>query len=220
MENKTLDIVIAGMGSQPLAYACFVLARMAQNKGLDVQILEPEGTPCKALAHVRIGRKATRNLIAEGEADVLLGLEPVDALKAVRYLKKGGLAVINGPDDLSNERLAPAFPDVENPLSLLEGYQVEHRDTLTLSREMGAPVAVVTILLGMLSKHLPFSQFDWKHAIGSSVPRKTFAVNINAFLVGRGEAEADYDDENDAPKRSLLDQSETKKDDECSETIM
>lgn len=220
MAKETLDIVIAGLGSQPLAFACFVLARMAQNKGLDVQILEPENTPCKALAHVRIAKKAARSLIPQGEADILVGLEPVDAIKALPYLKKGGLALVNGPDDLSNERLASSFPEVEKPLSLLEGYQVEHRDTLTLSRQMGAPVAVVTILLGMLSKHLPFSQFDWKHAIGSSVPRKTLAVNINAFLVGRGEAEADENEEDVQVKRSLLDESETKKDDECSETTM
>ena len=216
MAKETLDIVIAGLGSQPLAFACFVLARMAQNKGLDVHILEPEGTPCKAMAHVRIAKKANRAPIAQGEADVLVGLEPVDAIKALPYLKKAGLALINGPDDLSNERLAAAFPEVDNPLSRLEGYQVEHRDTLTLSRQMGAPTALVTALLGMLSKHLPFTAYDWQHAIGSSVPRKTLAVNLDAVWEGRGEEE----EQNESGKRTLLDQTETKKDDECFETTM
>ncbi|MBE5793964.1 MAG: hypothetical protein E7323_04710 [Clostridiales bacterium] len=216
MAKETLDIVIAGLGSQPLAFACFVLARMAQNKGLDVHILEPEDTACKAVAHVRIAKKADRKPIAQGEADVLVGLEPIDAIKALPYLKKTGIALINGPDDLSNERLSSAFPDVEKPLSLLEGYQIEHRDTLTLSRKLGSPMALVTALLGMLSKHLPFTAYDWQHAIGSSVPRKTLAVNLDAFLEGRG----DTADEPESGKRSLLDQSETKKDDECFETTM
>ena len=128
MTKETLDLVIAGLGSQPVAFACFVLARMAQNKGLDVQILEPQDTGCKALAHVRIGQKASRNPIGQGEADVLIGLEPVDALKAVSFLKKDGLAVINGPEKLTNEMLATSFPDMKEPLSLLDGYQVEHQD--------------------------------------------------------------------------------------------
>lgn len=214
MTKETLDLVIAGLGSQPVAFASFILARMAQNKGLDVQILEPQNTACKALAHVRIAQKASRNPIAPGEADVLIGLEPVDALKAISLLKKDGLAVINGPEKLTNDMLAPSFPDVKEPLSLLEGYQVEHRDTLTLAKKLGAPIALVTILLGMLSKHLPFSEFDWKHAIGSSIPRKTFAVNMNAFMMGRGETDAE------PVKCNLMDETLTKRDDECSETTM
>ena len=215
MTKETLDIVIAGLGSQPLAFACFVLGRMAQNKGLDVQILEPEDANCKALAHVRIAPKADRHPIALGEADVLVGLEPVDAIRALPYLKKDGIALMNAPDDLSNERLSSVFPDVEKPLSQLEGYRVEHRDTLTLSRQLGSPTALVTALLGMLSKHLPFAAYDWQHAIGSSVPRKTLAANLDAFLEGRGETK-----EAESGKRNLLDQSETKKDDECFETTM
>lgn len=215
MTHDSLNLVIAGLGDQPLAYACFVLARMAQNKGLEVQILEPEKAPCTHCAHVRIGKKTERKPLGKGEADVLVGLEPVDALKAVLYLKKGGLALINGPEKLTNEMLAPSFPQVEQPLSLLEGYQVEHRDTLTLARQLGMPMTIVTILLGMLSKHLPFSAYDWKHAIGSSVPRKTLAVNIRAFLIGRDEADVE------PVKRNLMDETNmTKKDDECSDATM
>ncbi len=214
MAKETLNLVIAGLGSQPLAFACFVMARLAQNKGLDVQIFEPEGSGCKALAHVRIGQKPARAPIGNEEADVLIGLEPIDAIKALPYLKKDGLLLFNSPDTLTNDMLASAFPDVKAPLSLLDGYRVEKRDTLTMSKKMGAPIAMVTILLGMLSKHLPFSAFDWQHAIGCSVPRKTIGINIDAFLAGRGEDDAE------PVKRSLLDQSETKKDDQCSETTM
>lgn len=216
MNNDCLNLVITGLGSQPLAYACFVLARMAQNKGLEVQILEPADAGVKAMAHVRIAKKAPRTPIGAGEADVLLGLEPADAVRALSYLRKDGLAIVNMPDRLTEEALSAALPEVEKPLALLESYRLERKDTLSLARTIGIPVALVTALLGMLSKHLPFSSFDWRHAIGSSVPRKTFAANIQAFLEGRGEAE-----DEPAPQRSLIDQSDiTKKDDECSDTTM
>ncbi len=216
MPNNSLDLVITGLGNQPLAYACFVLARIAQNKGMDVQILQPQGED--ATAHVRIAKKAERRTLNQGEASVLLGLDPVAAIKALPLLSKDGLVVINMPDGLTDQMLESVFPDVKSPLSLLEGYRVERRDALTAAKEMGLPMAAVTILLGMLSKHLPFSAYDWQHAIGSSVPRKVFAANMDAFLSGRGVNKFDP-----APtlQGSLIDQSETtKKDDECSETTM
>lgn len=217
MNNDRLDLVIAGLGSQPLAYACFVLARMAQNRGLEVHILEPEKTDCKALAHIRIGKKAIRTPIGKGEADILVGLEPVDAVRSLCYLKKDGIAILNAPDTLSNDMFARSLPDVADPMALLGSFRTEHKDALTMARQLGSPIALVTILLGMLSRHMSFSDFDWRHAIGSSVPRKTFALNIRAFQAGRGEAEY----EAEPMQRSLLDESDmTKKDDECSDTTM
>jgi Pyruvate/2-oxoacid:ferredoxin oxidoreductase gamma subunit len=212
--NNSLDLVITGLGNQPLAFACFVLARMAQNQGMDVQILQPQGAD--ATAYVRIAQKAERRAIGQGEANILLGLDPVAAMKALPLLSKQGLAVINMPDQLTDQMLESALPDVKNPLALLEEYRVERRDALSEAKKAGLPMVAVTILLGMLSKHLPFSAYDWQHAIGSSVPRKVFAANMDAFLSGRGVNKIDP-----APQRSLIDQSETtKKDDECSETTM
>lgn len=214
MASNSLDLVITGLGNQPLAYACFVLARIAQNNGMDVQILQPQGE--EATAHVRIAKKAERSAISQGGAGILLGLDPVAAIKALPLLSKQGLAIINMPEQITDQMLESVLPDVKSPLSLLEGYHVERRDALSTAREMGLPMAAVTILLGILSKHLPFSAYDWQHAIGSSVPRKVFAANMEAFLSGRGETQVDP-----APQRSLIDQSETtKKDDECSETTM
>ena len=214
MANNSLDLVITGLGNQPLAFACFVLARMAQNQGMDVQILQPQGE--EATAYVRIAKKAERRAIGQGEASILLGLDPVAAIKALPLLNKQGLAVINMPDQLTDQMLESVLPDVKSPLSLLKEYRAERRDTLTEAKKAGLPMVAVTILLGMLSKHLPFSAYDWQHAIGSSVPRKVFAANMDAFLSGRGVNKADP-----APRQSLIDQSETtKKDDECSETTM
>lgn len=214
MANNSLDLVITGLGNQPLAFACFVLARMAQNQGMDVQILQPQGE--EATAYVRIAKKAERRAIGQGEASILLGLDPVAAIKALPLLNKQGLAVINMPDQLTDQMLESVLPDVKSPLSLLKEYRVERRDALIEAKKAGLPMVAVTILLGMLSKHLPFSAYDWQHAIGSSVPRKVFAANMDAFLSGRGVNKADP-----APRQSLIDQSETtKKDDECSETTM
>lgn len=216
MANNSLDLVITGLGNQPLAFACFVLARMAQNQGMDVQILQPQGED--ATAYVRIAKKAERKAIGQGEASVLLGLDPVAAIKALPLLNKQGLAVINMPDQLTDQMLEGVLPDVKSPLSLLQEYRVERRDALSEAKKAGLPMVAVTILLGMLSKHLPFSAYDWQHTIGSSVPRKVFAANMDAFLSGRGVNKADPAP---APQSSLIDQSETtKKDDECSETTM
>jgi len=218
MGQAAIDLVIAGVGNQPLAYACFVLARMARNKGLEVRIFEPENAQqygCKALAHVRISSKVRQAPIEPGQANVLLGLEPIDALKALPYLQEGGVAVVNVPRTITDDSLRSYFPDVEKPLALFEGYHTQFADTFEQARQIGIPIAMVTILLGMLSTHLPFGEFDWKHAIAASVPRRTFGANIRAFDLGRGETEAP------TMKASIVDETDLiKKDTECSDTTM
>ena len=80
---------------------------------------------------------------------------------------------------------AVAYPD--NPLAnvALSGCSVEALDALALAVEAGNQRAVNLVLLGVLSRHLPFADEDWKHAIAASVPRSTMAVNIKAFEAGR-----------------------------------
>ena len=72
----------------------------------------------------------------------------------------------------------------EDPLAMLAEYKVEAADALALALEAGRAKAVNLVLLGMLSRHLPFAEEAWKTAIGACVPRKTLPVNLVAFEKG------------------------------------
>ena len=63
--------------------------------------------------------------------------------------------------------------------------KVEALDAFQLASEAGSYRAVNLVLLGVLSRHLPFSPENWDAAIAASVPPKTLEVNRKAFLYGR-----------------------------------
>ena len=77
----------------------------------------------------------------------------------------------------------------EDPLTALSHCRVEKADALQIAVECGSQKALNLVLLGMLSKHLPFEEKAWHEAIGACVPAKTLAVNLAAFTRGRELAE-------------------------------
>ena len=56
---------------------------------------------------------------------------------------------------------------------------------MQLAEECGNAKALNVVLLGMLSKHMPFPLESWMEAISQCVPPKTLAVNTEAFRRGR-----------------------------------
>ena len=83
---------------------------------------------------------------------------------------------------------AMAYPADPLADAALAGHSVEAVDALSIAIEAGSQKAVNLVLLGVLSRHLPFSDEAWKQAIAASVPRSTMAVNIQAFEAGRAAA--------------------------------
>ena len=78
---------------------------------------------------------------------------------------------------------AASYP--ENPLDQMGDVKVESADALSIAIGCGSQRALNLVLLGMLSRHLPFGEDVWKEAISLCVPRKTLPVNLAAFEQGR-----------------------------------
>jgi len=91
------NIIISGVGGQGNLLASQILAKAAMNRGYRVRIGETHGMAQRGGAvtsHVRIG-DVYGALVPEGRCDYLLGFEPVEALRQIRYMKKDGVAVVN-----------------------------------------------------------------------------------------------------------------------------
>ena len=76
---------------------------------------------------------------------------------------------------------------MQYPEAPLDGFsqKVECADALTIAAECGNQKALNLVLLGMLSRHLEFSEEAWKESIAACVPQKTLAINLAAFERGR-----------------------------------
>ncbi len=191
MSKTAFDLVIVGVGGQGTLMASKILGRLALDAGLTVKVSEVHGMSQRGgsvITHVRVGERVHAPLVALGNADYLLSFEALEAARAAAYLKPSGVLIVNSqrispmPVIIGAARY-PADP-VKSPA--LSGHTVEEVDALAMAVEAGSQKAVNLVLLGMLSRHLPFPDEAWKHAVAASVPRKTLGTNIAAFEAGRG----------------------------------
>ncbi|MGE5570755.1 MAG: indolepyruvate oxidoreductase subunit beta [Rhodospirillales bacterium] len=158
MDNRVINVVIAGLGGQGVIRASDIAAGAAFRSGFDVKKSEIHGMSQRGgfvTSDVRFGRQVSSPMVPKGEADYLVVLAP-DQLEAVRgSLRPGGVLIL--PDGLNGEPLP-------------------NKKTLNVA------------LLGILSAHLPIPEANWVEAIRSSLPEKFHEANLHAFQLGRRQA--------------------------------
>jgi len=191
MSQNRFDILIVGVGGQGVLLASEIISQVAMDAGLDVKKSEVHGMSQRGgvvSSHIKIAPKVYSPVIFKGKADVLVSFEQAEALRAVDWLKKHGLAIV------SRTRLVPAivtsskeFSYPEDAIGMLQ-MKVARTipvDADNLARELGDPRLVNTILLGVLSNYLPFSREQWVEAIRKRVRAKFIDVNVAALERGR-----------------------------------
>ncbi|QDR81560.1 indolepyruvate oxidoreductase subunit beta [Sporomusa termitida] len=93
------DLVIAGVGGQGNILASQVIAKCAMDAGYNVVNTETKGAAQRGgsvLSHVRIADGEIYSpLVPQGQADVLLGFEPLEALRYISMLNPAGRYIIN-----------------------------------------------------------------------------------------------------------------------------
>ena len=191
MTQNKFDILIVGVGGQGVLLASEIMSQVAMDAGLDVKKSEVHGMSQRGgvvSSHVKIAPKVYSPVIFKGQADVLISFEQAEALRAVDWLKKDGLAIT------SRTRLVPAivtsskdysYPD--DAISALQA-KVERAipiDADGIARELGDPRLVNTLLLGVLSNYLPFTKEQWIEAVRKRVKAKFIDINIAALERGR-----------------------------------
>lgn len=186
--NAKFDLVIVGVGGQGTLLASKILGRLALEAGCGVKVSEVHGMSQRGgsvITHVRVGDEVHSPIVAAGEADFLLSFEQLEAARAASFLKKGGVAIVNTQVIWPMPVIIGAMQYPEKPLDVLEGRTVECADALNIAVECGSQKALNLVLLGMLSRHLPFAAEAWQEAIAACVPAKTLATNLAAFERGR-----------------------------------
>lgn len=190
---ETLNILLSGVGGQGVLLASKILSQAALLQGLDIKQSEVHGMSQRGgsvVSHVRIGGKVHSPLVPEGRCDLLVGFEPLEALRFAHWVKSVGVAVFNTdrvnpstvsaglaeyPEDL-DERLA-AYPC--RKIAVAAG---------DLAERAGARRAANVVLVGALSRYLEFPDVVWGQALEASVPPKVLAINREAFRLGREAA--------------------------------
>ncbi len=186
---ETRNIMIVGVGGQGSLLASKILGYLLLNEGFDVKVSEVHGMSQRGgsvVTYVRYGDRVYSPLVDEGEADVIVSFELLEAARWMKYLKSGGQIVTN------TQQIDP-MPVVmgveEYPENLVEkmrdkGAKVDALDCLKLAEEAGNIKAVNIVLLGRLSHYFDFSKDAWMKALEANVPAKLLEINKQAFDLG------------------------------------
>lgn len=181
---------MAGVGGQGIILASDILAESLMSAGFDVKKSEVHGMAQRGgsvTSHVRFGKKVYSPLIEMGEADILYCLEMLESLRAIDFLHKDSLVILN------DYRLNPPSVSLgidqypEGIYDIFKGYfsKVTLINGLEMASKSGDPRTMGIIILGYLSLYLDVSPDIWHSVIKQRVPKKAIHANVTAFEMGR-----------------------------------
>ena len=182
------QMVIAGVGGQGVLFAARIFTEVARLRGLEVLGSETHGMSQRGgsvTSHLKFGSFQSP-LVAEGDADVLLGLDCLEAHRTLPFLRpaNGGpaaLCVVSAPN-------AAAFPD-PRVAPVLRGMGIELHSCAAdaAALELGSVLSANLLVLGFGSAlpAFPFSFEEVRTAVEALSSPAHRAANLGAMDRGR-----------------------------------
>jgi indolepyruvate ferredoxin oxidoreductase beta subunit len=183
------NIILAGVGGQGLVLLTNLISHSAFAAGYDVKSNDVIGLSQRGgmvSGSVRFGAKVHSPNIRPGEGDLLLALEPMEALRWAHMLKPDG-RIITGMKRIFStpiQQQTASYPDEEVDRLLVRPGCLA-LDVFAAAKELGKKEAANTILLGALSVELPIDVVYWENAMRSSLRADLVDLNLRALHLGR-----------------------------------
>ena len=183
------DIILAGVGGQGILSIATVIGEAALQEGLYLKQAEVHGMSQRGgdvQSNLRLSSEPIMSdLIPKGGADLIISLEPMEALRYVEYLKPDGWIVTSCVPFLN----IPNYPELEQVLDRIKAYK-NHvlLDVEALAKEAGAPAQAANMVL--LGAAIPMLGIDHDKMIAGVA--RVFArkgetvVNTNIAAVEAG----------------------------------
>ena len=188
MGNNTKNIMIVGVGGQGTLLTSRILGGITVAAGYDVKLSEVHGMAQRGgsvVTFVRYGEKVAEPIVEEGQADVLIAFEKLEALRYAHFLKKDGVMIVN------DQRIDPKTVAVglaQYPENIIETLKEKHDvvvvDAQKMALEIGNSRVFNTIIIGVAAKRMDFEKEAWLKVIEETVPAKTVDINKQAFEAG------------------------------------
>jgi indolepyruvate ferredoxin oxidoreductase beta subunit len=198
MNDGCKNLVVVGVGGQGIILVSRIVGEAALKSGLNVMVSEIHGMAQRGgmvVSMIRIGN-AHSPMIGKGEADMILGFEPVETYRNLDMASEK-TTIVTSINQIIPTTVIPeeeSYPDLEQLLSNLEdvGKKLVKLDAENIALSADLPVIVTNIiLLGALagaSEDLPVSVEKLKETIKENVPSRFIDANIKAFDLGFEEA--------------------------------
>lgn len=189
---NVFNILISGVGGQGVLLTSKIIAEAALRAGLDVKQSEVHGMAQRGgsvLSQVRFGDKIFSPIVSEGEADLLIGFEPLETARYLHFLKDDGVVIYNtrAIGTIGVSIAVEQYPSSLNEIIKSRVKTVIAFDGTELAVAAGDKRALNLVLLGAALTVLPIKEEFIMNAILNTVPKKVLEINQKAFAAGRNQ---------------------------------
>lgn len=182
------DIILCGVGGQGILSIATIIGEAATQAGINLKQAEVHGMSQRGgdvQSNLRLSTDPIwSDQIPTGQVDVIISMEPMEALRYVPYLSPSGIIVTSSKTFVN----IPNYPDEEAlraELAELPNVQLEIEE---IAKELHSPKSANMVLLGMAAPYIEILSVDQlRQAVATIFARKGQAVvdtNINAFNKG------------------------------------
>ncbi len=187
-----LNIILSGVGGQGILSIAAVIGQAVLKEGLFVKQAEVHGMSQRGgdvQSNLRISSEPIfSDLISKGDADIIISLEPMEALRYKHYLKPSGFLVTNTIPFIN----IPTYPEMEELNKELGSMKnVVMLDLESIAQEIDAARATNMILLGAASHFLNLEFDKIEQGVIEIFSRKGESIvesNLKALRAGRERA--------------------------------
>ena len=185
---QTKNIMIVGVGGQGTLLASRILGNAVIREGYDVKVSEVHGMSQRGgsvVTYVKYGKKVHSPIIDQGEADIILAFELLEAYRALPYLKTGGRLIVNDQQINPMPVITGAADYPADILGKLDAaVDLTAVDALALAKQAGSIKAVNVVLIGLMAKSTSIPYESWIETVKTTVPPKFLEINLKAFDLG------------------------------------
>ncbi|MDF1559325.1 MAG: indolepyruvate oxidoreductase subunit beta [Bacteroidales bacterium] len=186
------DIILAGVGGQGILSIAATIGLAAVERGLFLKQSEVHGMSQRGgdvQSHLRISDSEIHSdLIPHGGADMIISVEPMEALRYLPWLAPEGWVITNSVPYVN----IPDYPDMaELKAALEDNGNTVVLDADSIARDLGSPRSGNMVILGAASSFIPMPFEILEHAVQQLFNRKGEVVvdlNIQALRAGREAA--------------------------------
>ena len=186
------DIILSGVGGQGILSIAAIIGKAALNEGLRIKQAEVHGMSQRGgdvQSNLRISSEPiASDLIPQGGADIIISLEPMEALRYLPWLSSDGWVITN-TEPFKNVPNYPADADLEAALKKVKNIVAFNADAL--AKEIKAPRSANMVILGAATAQLglPYEEFEKAvRAIFANKGEEIVETNIKALALGREQA--------------------------------
>ena len=184
----TKNIMIVGVGGQGTLLTSRIIGKAALSAGLDVKISEVHGMAQRGgsvVTFVRFGKSVCEPVVEEGQADVIIAFERLEAKRYSHFLKKDGILIVN---DCRIDPMTVVTGARQYPEGIIEELKKSHKiysiDGQKIALELMNSKVLNSVVLGYAASFIGFDRELWLKTVESTVPPKTVEINKIAFIRG------------------------------------